>query len=113
MENLAVDQQRHLSEPPFDRDPPFTVQPDNIVRILSRSIIRKAAGPDQITPRLLRNCASQLADVFAHIFNWSLRVCRLPKCYKDSIIVPVPKKKAIKSLNDYGTVALTSDSEML
>ena len=89
-------------------DPPFTVRPDNIVRILSRLSILKAPGPDQITPRLLRNCASQLADVFAHIFNWSLRVCRLPKCYKDSIIVPVPKKKAIKSLNHYRPVALTS-----
>ena len=54
--------------------------------------IGKAAGPDGITPRVLRTCYSQLASVFTDIFNLSLSLCVVPNCFKKSIIIPVPKK---------------------
>ncbi|KAI3364132.1 hypothetical protein L3Q82_010949, partial [Scortum barcoo] len=53
-------------------------------------------------------CADQLADVFADIFNMSLLQSVVPTCFKETIIVPVPKKTKILSLNDYRPVALTS-----
>ena len=34
--------------------------------------IRKAAGPDNISARLLKTCASQLSHAFCKLFNWSL-----------------------------------------
>ncbi len=34
--------------------------------------VRKAAGPDGITGRVLRSCADQLAGLFTSIFNESL-----------------------------------------
>ena len=68
----------------------------------------KAAGPDNIKPRLLRRCSSQLAPVFSFIFNWSLETSSVPSCYKKSVIVPVPKKPSPSQLNDYRPVALTS-----
>ncbi len=36
--------------------------------------VRKAAGPDGITGRILRSCADQLAGLFTSIFNESLAV---------------------------------------
>ena len=37
--------------------------------------IRKAAGPDNISARLLKTCASQLSYVFCKLCDWSLNDC--------------------------------------
>ncbi len=68
---------------------------------------RKAAGPDGIAGRVLKDCADQLAAVFTRIFNQSLSQSTVPPCLKSPIIVPLPKKPHINSLNDYRPVALT------
>lgn len=69
---------------------------------------RKAAGPDGIPGRVLRDCANQLAEVFTSIFNLSLSTCAIPKCLKSATNVPIPKKSDVSSLNDYRPMALTS-----
>ncbi|KAI3354708.1 hypothetical protein L3Q82_019203, partial [Scortum barcoo] len=61
-----------------------------------------------IPGRALKVCADQLADVFADILNMSLPQSVVPTCFKETIIVPIPKKTKILSLNDYRPVALTS-----
>ncbi len=53
-------------------------------------------------------CAGELAGVFTSIFDLSLSQASVPKCLKSAIIVPVPKKTNISTLNDYRPVALTS-----
>ena len=68
---------------------------------------RKAAGPDNISPCLLKLCADQLSGVFTDIFNVSLSQCKIPHCFKRSTIIPVPKKSA-SCLNDYRPVVLIS-----
>ena len=45
---------------------------------------------------------------YSDIFNWSLRECRVPTCFKSAVIIPVPKKPSITGLYDYRPVALTS-----
>ena len=49
---------------------------------------RKAAGPDNISPCLLKLCADQLSGVFTDIFNVSLFQCKIPHCVKKSTIIP-------------------------
>ena len=56
----------------------------------------------------LRSCADQLAPVFTDIFNISLQLRAVPRCFKSSVIVPVPPKAKVTQLNDYHPVALTS-----
>ena len=68
---------------------------------------RKASGPDGIPGRILKDCADQLSEVLADIFNTSLSQARVPSCLKTSTIIPVPKTTAVSSLNDYRPVALT------
>ena len=70
--------------------------------------VKKAAGPDSISGKLLKVCASQLCSVFAHLFNWSLRECCVPSVWKNSFICPILKKKNPSSLSDYRPVSLTS-----
>ncbi|KAM3872975.1 laminin subunit beta-4 [Diretmus argenteus] len=69
---------------------------------------RKAAGPDSVSPAVLKHCADQLAPVFTYIFNTSLELCHVPACFKASTIIPIPKRAKVTSLNDYRPVALTS-----
>ncbi|MFY0323997.1 RNA-directed DNA polymerase, partial [Bacillus sp. YIM B13585] len=86
----------------------FTISEHDVRRAFKRVNTRKAAGPDGITGRVLKACADQLAPVFTEIFNLSLEQSVVPSCFKQSTIVPVPKKPQPTCLNDYRPVALTS-----
>ena len=68
----------------------------------------KAAGPDNVSPCVLKHCSSQLAHIFTHIFNLSFQLGCIPKIWKLSCIIPVPKKPVITCNNDLRPVALTS-----
>ncbi len=70
--------------------------------------VRKSAGPDGITGRVLRSCADQLAGLFTSIFNEYLATSVVPTSFKKSVIIPVPKNSKPSFLNDYRPVALTS-----
>ena len=77
-------------------------------RTLRAVNLRKAAGHDGITGRVLKDNADQLTGVFTRIFNQSLLQSTVPPCLKSSTIVPLPKKYTISGLNDYRPLALTS-----
>ncbi|KAI3356445.1 hypothetical protein L3Q82_017655, partial [Scortum barcoo] len=87
-------------------------QEDHCPPVISRAdvcrTLKRLLDHDGIPGRALKVCADQLADVFADIFNVSLLQSVVPTCFKETIIVPVPKKTKILSLNDYRPVALTS-----
>ncbi len=91
-----------------DVDHVTTVSEDKVRRELRRVNIRKAAGPDGITGRVLRSCADQLAGLFTSIFNESLATSVVPTSFKKSVIIPVPKNSKPSCLNDYRPVALKS-----
>ncbi|KAI4893083.1 hypothetical protein NFI96_025602, partial [Prochilodus magdalenae] len=80
----------------------------DVYRLFSTQKVRKAPGPDSVSPSTLKHCCDQLAPVFTDIFNRSLELCSVPACFKTSTIIPVPKKSTITGLNDYRPVALTS-----
>ncbi|KAI5100952.1 hypothetical protein C0J45_9938 [Silurus meridionalis] len=86
----------------------FTISEHDVRRAFKRVNTRKAAGPDGITGRVLKACTDQLAPVFTEIFNLSLEQSVVPSCFKQSTIVPVPKKPQPACLNVYRPVALTS-----
>ncbi len=61
----------------------ITVAEDEVRRELKRVNIKKAAGPDGITGRVLRSCADQLAGLFTSIFNESLATAVVPTSLKN------------------------------
>ncbi len=61
----------------------ITVLEDEVRRELRRVNVRKAAGPDGITGRVLRSCADQLAGLFTSIFNESLATSVVPTSFKN------------------------------
>ena len=73
----------NLSTPaplPSDDDTPLplTITEHDVRREFGRLKEHKAAGPDDIRPRLLKHCRSELAPVFCTIFNWSLQLSQIP-----------------------------------
>ncbi len=94
-----------LPTPPNDQA--LCLSPADVRKTLSRINPRKAAGPDNIPGRVLRDCAAQLTDVLTDIFNTSLSQAVIPTCLKSTTIIPVPKKSPVSCLNDYRPIALT------
>lgn len=88
--------------------PPFNIQEEEVRSTFSGLKKNKAAGPDNISPAVLHYCAGEVAGVFTNIFNNSLRQSLVPKCFKESLIIPIPKTNTISCLNDYRPIALTS-----
>ncbi|MCJ8749343.1 hypothetical protein PDJAM_G00175160 [Pangasius djambal] len=66
--------------------------------VFRKQKIRKAKGPDGVSPACLKACAVQLSSIFTLIFNRSLELCEVPSCFKRSTIIPVPKKPKITGL---------------
>ena len=93
--------------PPTPSSHTLTLQEHEVRCVLKSVSTRKAAGPDGVSGKVLNSCANQLAGVFTKIFNLSLTLATIPPCLKSAIIIPVPKKPAINSLNDYRPIALT------
>ncbi len=60
----------------------ITMSEDEVRRELKTVRVRKAAGPDGITGRILRSCTDQLAGLFTSIFNESLATSVVPTSFK-------------------------------
>ncbi len=94
-------------QPTPPNDQALCLSPADVRKTLSRINPRKAAGPDNIPGRVLKDCAAQLTDVLTDIFNTSLSQAVVPTCLKSTTIIPVPKKSPVSCLNDYRPIALT------
>ncbi|PWA21794.1 hypothetical protein CCH79_00018881 [Gambusia affinis] len=95
------------SQLPVHSNSALTVEECEVRQVMRKVNPRKAAGPDGVLGRVLKDCAYQLAGIFTKIFNQSLSQATVPPCLKSSTIVPLPKKNNINTLNDYRPVALT------
>ena len=68
----------------------------------------KASGPDSIPVTVLRNCAPELSSIFSKIFNLCLKTCTFPTCWKQAVVVPVPKKGDLTNALNYRPISLLS-----
>lgn len=77
-----------------------------IKQALIRLDTRKASGPDEIPPWLLKNHAEDLAPVKAHLINTSYQVGILPTAWKEANICPVPKVAQPNEKSDWRPISL-------
>ncbi|KAI3356593.1 hypothetical protein L3Q82_017793, partial [Scortum barcoo] len=87
----AVTSKKEDTSPP-PLTPPTTITAAQVCGELRRLRPSKAAGPDGVSPRLLKACARELGHPLQRIFNLSLGQGRVPQLWKTSCIIPVPKK---------------------
>ena len=81
---------------------------EEVRRIFASQNPPKAAGPDKLSPRVLKLCSNQLAYIFSVLYNMCFSDRSIPAIWKKSCIIPVPKKPVISCMNDLRPIALTS-----
>ena len=68
----------------------------------------KAHGPDGFPPRILEECAYQLAPSLHYLFTKSLRLSQIPAEWKLANIIPLHKKGAKDHVVNYRPISLLS-----
>ena len=73
----------HTQVPLLDRSAPFmndiAVSKDGVIKLLKGLNPSKALGPDELHPGVLKELATELGPVFAHLFQQSIDSGEIPK----------------------------------
>ena len=83
------------------------IQAREVRKYLYKIDPNKSVGPDEISPRLLKECCMQLEIPIASLFNKSLIQARVPRAWKRTNITPILKGKNKQAIN-YRPTSLTS-----
>ena len=78
-----------------------------VQKVLEGLKVHKAAGPDMINPRILKELAKSLAPTLTYIFQKSYETGTLPDDWRSANIVPVFKKGKKSLESNYRPISLT------
>lgn len=108
--------QQHLETVPrdlIDLDV-FNITEDMLRRGTQKLKSSNAPGPDGIPPVVFKRCSNQITAPLLRIFNLSMSQCKFPEEWKRSVMFPVFKKGAKRSIENYrGITSLCSGSKLL
>ena len=88
--------------------PPVIISIEGIEALLTKLDTNKSAGPDQIPPYILKQCAKEVAPILQVIFNQSVNSGQLSSDWLMANITPVFKKGNRSCLTNYRPISLTS-----
>ena len=101
----------HTQVPLLDRSAPFmndiAVSKDGVIKLLKGLNPSKALGPDELHPRVLKELATELGPVLAHLFQQSIDTGEIPKEWSLANICPLFKKSDRSLACNYRPVSLT------
>ena len=60
-----------------------------VYTLLNKSDVHKAHGTDNLSPHILKQCASQLSPSLAILFTLSMKTGKVPSQWKASNVVPI------------------------
>ena len=81
---------------------------ESVEEIFTNLKPNKAAGPDGVESRLLKECAEDIAPILCEIFRKSLEEGEVPKQWKQANIILIHKKGNKAIMINFRPVALTS-----
>ena len=84
----------------------FHVTEDTVRNVLCNINPHKACGPDNVSGRVIRECASELCVPITKLCRISLEQGVFPRLWKRANIVPIHKKGSKTSPNNYRSVSL-------
>ena len=79
-----------------------------VKKVLTNLNVNKSAGPDGITPRLLKKCSESLTKPLTMIFRKSLQTGDVPMSWREANVTPLFKKGSKTNPLNYRPVSLTS-----
>ena len=101
----------HTQVPLLDRSAPFmndiAISKDGVIKLLKGLNPSKALGPDELHPRVLKELATELGPVLAHLFQQSIDTGEIPKEWSLANICPLFKKSDRSLACNYRPVSLT------
>ena len=101
----------HSQVPLLDRSAQFMedidVTKEGVTKLLKGLNPSKALGPDELHPRVLKELATELGPVFAHLFQQSIDKGEIPKEWSLANICPLFKKGDRSLACNYRPVSLT------
>ena len=100
-----IPQPEGKTSPDIDR---LIIDTNGITKLLQKLNPNKAAGPDALSTRLLKETAIESAPILQKIFQKSIDSGELPKDWKMANIAPVYKKENRCIPSNYRPVSLTS-----
>ena len=85
-----------------------TVTQEGVLKLLQSLKPHKAAGPDEIHPRVLKELSIHLAPVLTDLFQRSLDSGQVPDDWKEANVAPAFKKGEKYKASNYRPISLTS-----
>ena len=86
----------------------LTVDPNRpVLKLLNNLKIHKAAGPDGLSARVLKECSSEIAPILALIYNETLAQGTVPDDWRQANVAPIFKKGEKYDAANYRPVSLT------
>jgi hypothetical protein len=84
------------------------IQEKEVDDILQGIDVNKAYGPDNISPRLIKEARPSIIKILTNIFNRSLHLSRFPLIWKRANVLPIYKKAEAFFTINYRPVSLLS-----
>ena len=81
---------------------------EEVTKLLQSIDVNKASGPDNISPRVLKECAMELALPLTIFFNFTLSRGNIPTDWKVANAVPIFKSGKNNLADNYRPISLTS-----
>ena len=73
--------------------PDFSIDPAGVEKLLKNLDPFKAPGPDEISPRFLKELSKEIAPILSVIYNHSLQTGEVPPQWKAAYVTPIFKKR--------------------
>jgi len=96
-----------LGASPFPDMKNISISKQGVAKLLKGLNPHKAAGPDAIKPRLLKECAEEISPILTLIFTKSLQTGLVPTDWNQANVTPVFKKGEKFKPSNYRPVSLT------
>ena len=84
--------ENYINEQPHPSSPEINITCNGVRKLLESLNPYKAAGPDSIKPKILKELSSQIAPILTTIFKVSLDTSQIPQQWKTANVQPVYKK---------------------
>lgn len=95
-----------LSDAPLVSDiSEIEIDTSHIAKLLSQLDPSKSAGPDNVSPFILINCAESIAVPVSLLFQKSLSHCAFPRIWKSAFVTPVHKKGSRTDVVNYRPIS--------
>ena len=86
----------------------IVVTKESVEEVLRSLKPNKAAGPDEVESRLLKECSTEIAPILCGLFRKSMDEGEVPNKWKEAHVIPIHKKGNKAVMANFRPVALTS-----